>query len=79
MGLKRSQMQGQVPMIVLHPRELDPLHPRLPLSGWEGYFHYANLEKTVPKLKALLSDMNWNSIEERYRSQLDTPGSPLDN
>lgn len=79
MGLTRSSKQGQLPMIVLHPRELDPLHPRLPLRGWEGFVHYANLDGTVPKLKVLLKEMKWTSIEERYRSQLDTPGTPLDN
>src|SRR5436190_4812898 len=33
-SLGQAALHGRPLMIVLHPRELDPAHPRLPLSGW---------------------------------------------
>ena len=79
LGLRRATSKGLPAMLVLHPRELDPAHPRLPLEGWEASVHYARLGTTLPKLQALLPLFQWRSILETYRSRLDTPGSPLDN
>jgi polysaccharide deacetylase family protein (PEP-CTERM system associated) len=78
-GLKRAVRQGYPAMVVLHPRELDPGHPRLPLTGWEAKVHYARLGGTVAKLQALLSEFEWNSIVQAFGSVLDTPGAALDN
>jgi polysaccharide deacetylase family protein (PEP-CTERM system associated) len=78
-GLKRAIRLGYPAMVVLHPRELDPEHPRLPLRGWESKVHYARLDTTVPKLRALLDEFEWRSIQDAYRTFLDTPGLPLDN
>ena len=70
-GLARAARKGLPVMLVLHPRELDPNHPRLPLRGWEGQVHYARLGTTVPKLKSLLRRWRWCSIREAYASLLD--------
>lgn len=78
-GLKRAFRQGYPVMVVLHPRELDSDHPRLPLKGWERSIHYARLATTVPKLQALLNEFEWRSIAQTYASELDTPGVTLDN
>jgi hypothetical protein len=78
-GLERAARQGLPRMVVLHPRELDAAHPRLPLEGWEGWVHYARLATTVPKLRVLLRRFEWRSIGETFRRELDTPGSPLEN
>jgi polysaccharide deacetylase family protein (PEP-CTERM system associated) len=64
-GLKRAMRRTGVAMVVLHPRELDPLHPRLPLKGWESWVHYGRLGTTLPKLEAILKLMNWRSIESQ--------------
>lgn len=76
-GLNRAEKRGMPRMVVLHPRELDPEHPRLPLHGWEAAVHYARLSTTVPKLRALLAQFEWRSIAQSYGSKLDTPGAPL--
>lgn len=78
-GLKRAVKQGLPAMVVLHPRELDTDHPRLPLHGWESKVHYARLGSTIPKLTALLREFEWRSIQDTYRTLLDSPGLPLDN
>jgi len=58
--------RGRPLMIVLHPRELDPHHPRLPLRGWARFGHYAGLRTTVPKLESLLARWRWGSIRDVY-------------
>ncbi|MCM2321951.1 MAG: polysaccharide deacetylase family protein [Oligoflexia bacterium] len=65
-GLSRAGRAGLPVMVVLHPRELDPGHPRLPLRGWERSVHYARLGTTVPKLRSLLREFHWTSIAEAY-------------
>ncbi len=62
-GFAQAIRKRRPPMIVLHPRELDPEHPRLPLQGWAGRVHYARLESVVPKLTDLLPRYSWTSIE----------------
>ena len=79
LGLNRAARQGLPVMVVLHPRELDPGHPRLPLKGWEGLVHYARLGTTIPKLQAILEWFQWRSIAECYGSKLDTSSLPSDN
>lgn len=67
----RRGLRGMVgrhlrPMAILHPRELDPGHPRLPLKGWEGYVHYARLDSTVPKLEMILGRHAWAPIASEF-------------
>ena len=69
-GLTRASRAGLPVMVVLHPRELDPDHPRLPLHGWEKSIHYARLGTTIPKLEAILKRFKWTSILEQFGSQL---------
>lgn len=75
-GLARSASRSEPVMIVLHPRELDPEHPRLPLGGWESRVHYARLSTTVPKLESLLPLYRWPTISEAFSGTL--AGAPSD-
>lgn len=68
LGFRQALRKGAPAMAVLHPRELDPEHPRLPLKGWEAWVHYARLTTTVPKLEAILGMMNWRSIGEQIET-----------
>jgi polysaccharide deacetylase family protein (PEP-CTERM system associated) len=65
-SFRQAARRGRPLMIVLHPRELDPSHPRLPLTGWARRGHYAGLRSTIPKLEALLARWRWRSIREVY-------------
>jgi len=78
-GLKVAARKDLPVMVVLHPREFDAHHPKLPLQGWESWVHYAKLDSTVPKLQSILSTFRWTSIQDRYGSLLDTSGARLDN
>jgi len=76
-GLGQAARLGRPLMIVLHPRELDPAHPRLPLHGWAKWGHYAGLATTVPKLEFLLKQWTWGSIREVYGPDYDVPHARL--
>jgi polysaccharide deacetylase family protein (PEP-CTERM system associated) len=70
LGLHRAAKRGLPVMVVLHPRELDPGHPRLPLKGWESSVHYARLPATLPKLEALLPEFDWKPIAELFADKI---------
>ncbi len=57
-GLAQHQKLGVPGCVYLHPWEVDPEQPRVPLGGMRGFRHYVNLSKTMRKLDHLL---------ERYR------------
>ena len=42
----------------LHPREVDPNHPRLSMSMGRRFKSYINLGSTLPKLRRLIHDQN---------------------
>lgn len=48
----------------IHPWELDPEHPRLPLPRRVALTHYIKLESTVPKLQRLLRDFRFGTMQE---------------
>jgi polysaccharide deacetylase family protein (PEP-CTERM system associated) len=52
---KRTNRQGRPVVFYLHPRELDPEQPRLPLPWRDWLVTYANLRTTRKKLKRLLA------------------------
>jgi len=47
---------GHPAVFYIHPWELDPHHPRIPLPRRIAATHYANLHKTEPRMRRLLSD-----------------------
>lgn len=67
-GLSRCARLGQIPQVVLHPRELAPEHPRLPLRGWKRAIHYAALSRVQPRLESLLPRFSWGVLSELVTS-----------
>jgi polysaccharide deacetylase family protein (PEP-CTERM system associated) len=55
-GLRRLNRQGVPGMVYLHPWEIDPGQPRLPVRGLTRFRHYVNLARTETKLARLLED-----------------------
>jgi len=60
-GIAYLQKAGLPLVIYVHPREVDPKHPRLPLRLHRRFKSYVNLGSTVPKL-------HW--LCENYKFQL---------
>jgi polysaccharide deacetylase family protein (PEP-CTERM system associated) len=55
-GLDRLQAASQPLVVYVHPREIDPHHPRLPLSLTRRFKCYVRLKSTWPKLEWLCQD-----------------------
>jgi len=52
-GIGRLQKMKQPLIVYVHPREVDPAHPRLPLSPVRRFKCYVNLRSTMGKLEWL--------------------------
>lgn len=49
-GVRRLRAEGLPLVVYIHPREIDPYHPRLPLGLYRRFKCYVNLDSTMPKL-----------------------------
>ena len=63
-GIKRLQEAHQPLIIYLHPREIDPDHPRLPLSLRRRFKCYVNLKSTMDKLRWLCLNYSFCTMHE---------------
>ena len=51
----------------IHPREIDPAHPRLTMGLVRGFKSYVNLGSTEPKIRRLLSEFELTTFENFMR------------
>ncbi len=61
-GVRRLHRKGQPLIVYVHPREIDPGHPRLPLGLWRSFKCYVNLRSTMPKLKWLCEHYTFTTM-----------------
>lgn len=60
-GLER---RGRPMAFYLHPWEFDPGQPRCPAPAFKRFRHYLNLERTLPRLEALLQRFRFGTMAE---------------
>ena len=65
-GLERK---GRPAAIYLHPWEFDPGQPRCPAPLLKRVRHYMNLDRTLPRLEALLGQQRWGTMSEVLRER----------
>lgn len=70
-GVRKLKRQGRSLIVVVHPREIDPDHPRLPLSLKRRFKCYVNLKTTMPKLRALRGRGEWCTMRELVEAHKD--------
>ncbi len=63
-GIDRMNKSGYPACIYLHPREIDPGHPRLTMNLPRRFKSYVNLHTTEPKLRSLLRDFQFAPLLE---------------
>jgi len=63
-GVGRLNRRGEPAMVYLHPREIDPGQPRLPLPAVRRFKSYVNLATTEAKARRLLRDFAWAPAAE---------------
>ena len=56
--------QGRGVIWYIHPREIDPDHPRLEMSAKRRFRSYFNLHSTRPKLRSVLASGNFATMGE---------------
>jgi polysaccharide deacetylase family protein (PEP-CTERM system associated) len=85
-GIASVNEREKKPVIFyLHPWEIDADQPRLKTTALSHFRHYRNLSKTEPRLRRLLADFRFDSIEALLASgshaaddSLRTPASAVD-
>jgi polysaccharide deacetylase family protein (PEP-CTERM system associated) len=53
---KEVLAEGRPVVFYIHPREIDPMHPRLPMSRGRAFKSYVNLNTTEWKVRQVLKD-----------------------
>lgn len=62
--------RGYPAMVYLHPWELDPQQPRLPIRGIKRFRHYVNLSSTEEKLKGLLKEFDFSTASSAIKNNI---------
>lgn len=63
-GCDRLHADGQPVIVYVHPREIDPSHPRLPLSLKRRFKCYVNLKSTMAKLEWLCREYKFCTMRD---------------
>ena len=50
--------EGRPVIFYVHPREIDPQHPRLKMNFIRKFKSYVNLKSTTPKIKSIIKDFD---------------------
>lgn len=65
-AFRRLSARNASGMFYIHPWELDPAQPRLPVSLLARLRHYSGLERTLPRLERLLDEFRFTSVIRRF-------------
>jgi len=79
-GIDRlNASEGRPAVFYLHPWEIDPEQPRLPvrLSAMTEFRHYRNLNKTETRLRRLLKEFAFGPVSEVLNFGPATPANPI--
>lgn len=69
------ERDGTSGMFYIHPWELDPEQPRLDVPWLPRWRHYGGLGRTFPRLRRLLSEFEFGSVEQVY-PEIAEPAEP---
>lgn len=63
-GATRLHSAGYPLIVYMHPREIDPEHPRLALSPMRRFKSYFNLASTMPKIRSLCATYRFCTLSK---------------
>lgn len=72
---RRVLAEGRPVNFYIHPREIDPGHPRLPMGVVRKFKSYVNLSSTEGKVRRLISEFEITTFEQFIRDNLDSLGN----
>ena len=64
-----NEVEKQPVMVYLHPWEIDQEQPRIPASWRSRFRHYNNLSTAEEKIRRLLGEFSFSTMEDVVRSQ----------
>lgn len=62
-GITRANRDGQAVIFYIHPWEIDPAQPRLPVGRLTAWRHYTGLAKTLDRLEMLCNDFAFDTVK----------------
>jgi polysaccharide deacetylase family protein (PEP-CTERM system associated) len=65
-AFSRLTRSGTSGVFYIHPWEVDPGQPKLPVGLVPRLRHYTGLERTLPRLERLLSEFRFTSVVKRF-------------
>lgn len=68
-GIRQVNAAGHPACVYVHPREIDPDHPRIEMDWNRRFRSYVNLRTTEPKLRRLLRDFAFAPLVEVLRDR----------
>jgi polysaccharide deacetylase family protein (PEP-CTERM system associated) len=63
-ALKQATQRGEPGVFYIHPWELDPEQPRIAVNALTRARHYGGLSRTVPRLRRLLRQFQFTSVQQ---------------
>lgn len=75
-GIRQLNKKNRPLIIYIHPREIDPTHPRLPLNLLRRFKCYVNLKSTLPKIEWLCGNYVFLTMSELAETVTDRENLP---
>jgi hypothetical protein len=72
-AFRRHSARNEPAMFYIHPWEIDPNQPRVPVGWLTRARHYRGLDKTLPRLEALVAEFRFTSVREWLESERPVP------
>ena len=72
---KRVLAENLPLVFYIHPREVDPAHPRLRMSRWRTFKSYVNLETTERKLRRIFADFPVTTFHNAIKNSFELVNS----
>ena len=63
-GTRQVLREDRPVVFYIHPREINPTHPRLPMSFKRRFKTYINLKTTEPKIRKIFSEFQTTTFEQ---------------
>ena len=77
-GIQRVNTVDHQPVVFyLHPWEIDPDQPRLPVGRTTRFRHYVGLDTALRRMERLVTDFRFDSIRSMLTSESVADGQPL--
>jgi polysaccharide deacetylase family protein (PEP-CTERM system associated) len=72
-ALRQAAGRGEAGVFYIHPWELDHEQPAFPVDPLTRVRHYGGLQRTVPRLRRLLTEFRFGSIDQQLEDLMRTP------